>query len=85
MRNVNTSGARKHALRRLSSLGAAVATAVTMLFIVATNASASPVTQFDFRAIICPILLFLKAAFGPFFGGIFDGLLAAFGCTTPSG
>lgn len=43
-------------------------------------------SQFSIGAIVCPILQFLRAAFGPFFGGIFDSLLAAFGCNpAPSG
>jgi len=42
--------------------------------------------EFDISSIVCPILLFVRAAFGPFFGGIFDSLLGAFGCTSqPSG
>ena len=50
------------------------------------TASASGGSQFSIQAIVCPILLFLRAAFGSFFAGIFDALLAAFGCITiPSG
>ncbi len=85
MANVHTSGASRHALRRLSSLGAAVATAATMLFVFASSASAGPVRQFDFAALICAILAALSGAFGGLFGGFFAGLLAAFGCINPSG
>ena len=43
-------------------------------------------SQFSIQAIVCPILLFLRAVFGSFLAGIFDALLAAFGCiTVPSG
>lgn len=79
-------GTGRHTLvRRFASLGAAAATAATMLFVVVSNASAAPVAQFNIGSIVCPILLFLRAAFGPFFAGIFDSLLAAFGCVGPSG
>ena len=87
MANV-TGGTRKHPLvGRVTSLGAAVATAVTMLFVVITGATASSAAQINFQAIVCPILLALRAAFGNFFGlgAIFNGLLAAFGCSVPSG
>ncbi|MEA2828897.1 MAG: hypothetical protein QOG43_3336 [Actinomycetota bacterium] len=61
-----------------STAGAGVAATAT--------AGASAGSQFSIAAIVCPILLFLRAAFGPFFAGIFDSLLAAFGCiTVPSG
>ncbi len=86
MANV-TGGTRNRGLvRRVTSLGAAVATAVTMLVVVSTGATASS-AQINFQAIVCPILLALRAAFGNFFGlgAVFDGLLAAFGCTVPSG
>lgn len=69
----------------------------TMLLVVVDRADAAPVggkaaavsvtagaEQFSISAIVCPILLFLRAAFGPFFAGIFDSLLAAFGCITVS-
>ncbi len=87
MANV-TGGTRNRSLvRRVTSLGAAVATAVTMLVVVISGASASSAAQINFQAIVCPILFALKAAFGNFFGlgAVFDGLLAAFGCTGPSG
>ena len=47
-------------------------------------------SQISFQAIICPILVALKALFGGLFGGrfvaIFDRLLLFFGCTVnPSG
>jgi hypothetical protein len=62
-----------------STAGAGVAATAT------AGASAGG-SQFSIAAIVCPILLFLRAAFGPFFAGIFDSLLAAFGCiTVPSG
>jgi len=81
-----TGGARSHAfVRRAFSFGAATATAAAMLFIVASNAAASPVAQFNFGAIICPILLALRGLFGGFLSGIIDSLLAAFGCSVPSG
>ena len=42
--------------------------------------------QINVRAIICAILVALRAGFGGFFGAIFDRLIAAFGCTAaPSG
>jgi len=87
MGNVNSSGGTsRHALvRGATSLGAAMATAVTMLFVVSSSAAASPVAQFDFRALICAILAALSGAFGGLFGGFFASLLAAFGCITPSG
>ena len=87
MANV-TGGTRKHSLvGRVTSLGAAVATAVTLLVVVMTGATASSAAQINIQAIVCPILLALRAAFGNFFGlgAIFDALLAAFGCTVPSG
>ncbi len=86
MTNV-TGGTRKHLVGRVTSLGAAVAAAVTMLVVVISGATASSAGQFNFQAIVCPILLALKAAFGSFFGlgAVFDGLLAAFGCGVPSG
>jgi hypothetical protein len=68
----------------------------TMLLVVVDRAEAAPAApaaasltvggaeQFNIAAIVCPILLFLRAAFGPFFAGIFDSLLAAFGCITVS-
>ena len=65
-----------------STAGAGVAATA----VAASGAGTAAAAQFDFRAIICPILLFLRAAFGPFFAGIFDSLLAAFGCIAqPSG
>lgn len=43
-------------------------------------------SQFSIGAIVCPILQALRAAFGSFFGGIFNALLVAFGCVpAPSG
>ena len=78
------------------SLLVALALFASMLFVVADRAEAAPaapvatatvsadVGQFSIPAIVCPILLFLRAAFGPFFAGIFDSLLAAFGCINVS-
>ena len=37
--------------------------------------------QINFFSFICPILISLANAFGAFFGGIFNALLAAFGCS----
>lgn len=34
----------------------------------------------NIQAIVCPILLNLASVFGGFFAGIFNALLAAFGC-----
>ena len=52
---------------------------------VATASASGSGGQF-IQAIVCPILLFLRAVFGAFLAGIFDALLAAFGCiTVPSG
>ena len=86
-------GVSNHALvRRFARLGASIATAATLLVIVAGNATASPAAQFDFRALICSILASLAAAFGRlgslfggFFAGFFSQLLAAFGCGGVSG
>ena len=92
-------GSRGHApARRVVSLLVGIALLATMLLLVADKAEAAPgagpaaalvVTggdsgQFSIAAIVCPILLFLRAAFGPFFSGIFDSLLAAFGCINVS-
>ncbi|MEA2900192.1 MAG: hypothetical protein QOH36_79 [Actinomycetota bacterium] len=64
-----------------STAGAGVAATA-----VASSGAAGAASQFSISAIVCPILLFLRAAFGPFFAGLFDSLLAAFGCITqPSG
>ncbi len=53
---------------------------------VATASASGAGSQFSIQAIVCPILLFLRAVFGSFLAGIFDALLAAFGCITiPSG
>ena len=53
---------------------------------VATASASGAGSQFSIQAIVCPILLFLRAVFGSFLAGIFDALLAAFGCiTVPSG
>jgi hypothetical protein len=53
---------------------------------VATASASGGGSQFSIQAIVCPILLFLRAVFGAFLAGIFDALLAAFGCiTVPSG
>jgi hypothetical protein len=79
-------GERNHALvRRITSLGAATAAAATMLFIVATNAAASPVAQINLQAIVCPILLAIRGIFGGLIASIVDRLLQGFGCPTPSG
>ena len=90
-------GTRGHApARRVVATLVAIALLGAMLLVVADRAEASagaPVAaavsvdsaaQFSIPAIVCPILLFLRAAFGPFFGGIFDSLLAAFGCINVS-
>ena len=61
---------------------------------VAATATASGATagaaQINFQAIVCPILLalrafFLNSPFAGFLAGIFTSLLAAFGCVIPSG
>ena len=79
-------GVSRHALaRRVASLGAVMATTATMLFIVVGNAAASPVAQINIQAIVCPILLALRAVFGGFLGGFFDALLVRFGCIVTSG
>ncbi len=79
-------GASRHALaRRIASIGGVAVTTATMLFIMVGNAAASPTAQISIQAIVCPILLILRAIFGGFFGGIFDALLARFGCIVPSG
>jgi hypothetical protein len=82
--------------RRIVSLVVALALFASMLLVVADKAEAAPAAsvatatvsadaaQFSISAIVCPILLFLRAAFGPFFAGIFDSLLAAFGCIAVS-
>ncbi|HEX7277946.1 MAG TPA: hypothetical protein VF244_11270 [Acidimicrobiales bacterium] len=75
----------RHALaRRVASVGGAVATAAAMLFVVLGGTAAS--AGISLQAIVCPILLALRAGFGSFFGlgAVFDALLAAFGCTVPS-
>ena len=90
-------GSRGHALtRRVVSVMVAVAMLGALLLVVADRAEASPSSvavasvvapesaQFGISQIVCPILLFLRAAFGPFFSGIFDSLLAAFGCINVS-
>ena len=92
-------GSRGHApARRVVSLLVGIALLATMLLLVADKAEAAPAAgpaaalvvsggdsaQFSIPAIVCPILLFLRAAFGPFFSGIFDSLLAAFGCINVS-
>ena len=77
-------GGSRHALvKRVISLVAVLATAVSVLFLV--SGSAASASQFDIRAIICSILLALRGAFGGFLAGIFNALLGAFGCGTPSG
>ncbi len=64
-----------------STAGAGVAAAA-----VTAGATSSTGAQISISAIICPILRFLQAAFGPFFSGIFNSLLVAFGCiAAPSG
>jgi len=86
-------GARNHAIvRRIASLGAAMATVATLLFVVTTNAAAAgPVGQINIQGIVCPILLAIRAAigdfggFGAFIAQIFDRLLVGFGCATTSG
>ena len=86
MANV-TGGARNHALvKRVTALSAAVATAVTVLCVVIAGAGSSA-AQINIGAIVCPILLALKAIFGSFFGlgAIFDALLTAFGCNVSGG
>ena len=86
MANV-TGGTRKPRLvRRAASLGVALTSAVTMLVVLVGGATASS-AQINIQAIVCPILLALRAIFGHFFGlgAIFDGLLTRFGCGVPSG
>ncbi len=84
--------------RRAVSVLVGLALIATMLLVVVDKADAAPVSgdtaalvvgagdagQLSISAIVCPILLFLRAAFGPFFAGIFDSLLAAFGCINVS-
>jgi hypothetical protein len=90
-------GQRLAPTRRVVSLIVALALFASMLLLVADKAEAAPsapvaaavsvdaaTAQFNISAIVCPILLFLRAAFGPFFAGIFDSLLAAFGCINVS-
>jgi len=67
-----------------STAGAGVAAAAVAAS--GAGGASAGAAQFNFQAIICPILLFLRAIFGSFLGGLFDALLAAFGCVTqPSG
>ena len=50
------------------------------------SSGAAAASQFDAGAFICPILLFLAAAFGPAFAAFIQPLLVAFGCIAqPSG
>ena len=65
-----------------STAGAGVAAAA----VTAGGSSAAAGAQISIRALVCAILTSVRAAFGSFFGGIFDRLLAGFGCTAvPSG
>jgi hypothetical protein len=65
-----------------TAAGAGVAAAA----VTAGGASTTAGAQINIAALVCSILSALRAAFGAFFGGIFDRLLAAFGCTAvPSG
>jgi hypothetical protein len=65
-----------------STAGAGVAAAA----VTAGGSSTSAGAQLDIRGLVCSILSALRGAFGAFFGGIFDRILVAFGCTAvPSG
>ena len=69
-----------------SAAGSTAAAAAVAAGSSASAGSTAGAAQINFQAIVCPILLFLRAVFGGFFGlgAIFDALLVRFGCTIPS-
>ena len=67
--------------QRLLGRLAVFAAGVTVLFALALLIFQQQAdAQINIQQIVCPILISLRNVFGGFFAGIFDALLAAFGC-----
>lgn len=64
-------------LVRLSAIAVSVSVALALVVALLQREAEA---QINFTQIVCPILINLGNAFGGFFAGIFQSLLAAFGC-----
>ena len=64
-------------LVRLSAIAVGLSAAFAIVMALFQRAAEA---QINIAGIICPILINLSQAFGGFFAGIFNALLALFGC-----
>lgn len=71
-------GQRRMSPLRLAAAASAVALAIAVVITLLQGSAQAQIVTI--QQIVCPILLNLANAFGGFLAGLFNALLAAFGC-----